>query len=158
MRELPIWISIIALIVSVASPYFEYKWNQKMNKNNLEAEYFRKIYSSFLMKEIPEARLFMHYNHNKLSDVDSLTQVLRKIRQESIYFKYNNRNFYDELLDKLQILEDDLVLSEGRDMDNDTYVEFYKRSEREIEAIYECITKQYLGEKSTKRRRLLKKR
>lgn len=144
MEKISLGISIAAIIISILSPLFEYRWNRMLNKTNLEAEYFNKLYDQFLMQDIPEARNFLHYSDNNFGGINQLIEVLREIRKKSIFFKYHNKAFYEEMLTLIQKIEDDLILNEG-EMNSDTYVVFYTRLEKEIGDMYECITNRYLG-------------
>ena len=55
MDVIALVISICAFIVSVLVPIFEFLWNNKMNKHNLEAEYFREMYGEIMYQKIPKA-------------------------------------------------------------------------------------------------------
>ncbi|MFR3727681.1 hypothetical protein [Lacrimispora sp.] len=144
MEKISFGVSIAAIIISIISPIFEYNWNKMLNKTNLEAEYFNKLYNQFLMQDFPEARCFLHYSDNNFGGINQLIEVLRDIRKKSIFFKYHNKTFYEEMLKLIQKIEDDLILNEG-EMNSDTYVVFYTRLEKEIGDMYECITNRYLG-------------
>lgn len=147
--SLELFLSVLALIISIGSSLFEYFWNQKINKTNLEAEFFKDIYSDYLMKKIPDARNVIHYNNNIVSDTDDLIEVLNDIRQSSLFYKYKDRNFYNLLRKQLQELEDKLVSKTGQ-MSDDDYASFVQEINSDIENIYDTIMKKYIGKKVKK--------
>lgn len=147
--SLELFLSVLALIFSIGSSLFEYFWNQKINKTNLEAEFFKDIYSDYLMKKIPDARNVIHYNDNIVSDTDDLIEVLNDIRQSSLFYKYKDRNFYNLLCKQLQELEDKLVSKTGQ-MSDDDYASFVQEINSDIENIYDTIMKKYIGKKVKK--------
>ena len=143
-------LSVLAIMISVCSVIFEYFWNQKINRTNLEADFFKDIYGEYLMKKIPEARNVIHYNNQVVSDTDDLINVLNDIRQSSLFFKYKDKEYYKTLCDNLQGLEDKLVKKTGK-MNDDDYAEFIQEINTDIEGIYDIIMKKYVGKKIKKR-------
>lgn len=118
-----ILISLVALLVSIFTPAFEYWWNKKMNKANLSADYYLNLYGKHLFDDMPKAREFLHFSDNELSGVDKLIEVLREIRTKSLYFKKRNNSFYKKLCENLQNFEDYLVSNEGK-MSQDKFIDF----------------------------------
>lgn len=141
-----ITISIIALIISIVSPAFEYWWNTKINTLNLESQYFMTIYGKYIMEDLPNAREHIHFNNNKLSGTDEVVDVLRNIRKSSIFFKCYKTNFYSNLISSLQTFEDFLVMTETT-MSNDQFADFHSKCNTYIDNIYVCINNAYLGKK-----------
>lgn len=139
-------LAVLAIIISIVSVIFEYFWNQKINKTNLEADFFKDIYGEYLMKSIPEARNVIHYNNQIVSQTDDLISVLNDIRRSSLFFKYNDKKYYQTLCQKLQQLEDKLVKKSGK-MTDDDYAEFIQDINTDIEEIYSIIMKKYVGKK-----------
>lgn len=142
-------LSVLAIIISVGSVIFEYFWNQKINRTNLEADFFKDIYGEYLMKRIPEARNVIHYNNQIVSDTEDLINVLNDIRQSSLFYKYKDKGYYKILCGKLQGLEDKLVQKTG-EMSDDDYAEFIQEMNADIEGIYDIIMKKYIGKKVRK--------
>ena len=56
----------------------------------------------------------IHYNNQTVSDTDDLINVLNEIRQASLFFKYKDKEYYKTLYDKLQDLENKLVVKTGK--------------------------------------------
>lgn len=143
-------LSVLAIIISILSVLFEYFWNQKINRTNLEADFFKDIYGEYLMRKIPEARNVIHYNNQIVSDTEDLINVLNDIRQASLFFKYKDKDYYKTLCEKLQGLEDKLVKKSGK-MSDDDYAEFIREINQDIEGIYDIIMKKYIGKKIKKK-------
>lgn len=138
-------LSILALAISIITAIIEYVWNKAINITNLESEFYKNIYFDYLMKKIPEARQEIRYNNGKVCDVVKLTDVLNDMRQDSLFFKYKDKGFYNSLKQKLQNLEDYLVKSNDKEMDADDFVEFNSEINCKIEEIYDFIMKKYKG-------------
>ncbi|MBO5239147.1 MAG: hypothetical protein J6B50_10310 [Lachnospiraceae bacterium] len=144
--RLEVWLSILALLISIGTAVFEYFWNIRINKTNLESELLKDVYKDFLMTKIPEARNFIHYGNDILSDTDKLVDILNEIRHASLFYKYKDKKYYNYLCFKLQALEDKLVMKTGS-MSNDDFVIFNADLNKSIEEIYDIIIKKYKGEK-----------
>ncbi len=143
--SLELVLSIIAIIISILSVLFEYLWNQKINRTNLEADFFKDIYGDYLMHKIPEARNVIHYNNQIVSDTEDLIEVLNDIRRASLFYKYKDKKFYKDLCGKLGILEDKLVEKADKTLDNDDYSDFIQEINSYIEDIYNIIMNKYIG-------------
>ncbi len=140
-------LSILAIVISILSVFFEYFWNQKINRTNLEADFYKDIYGDFLMSKIPKARNVIHYNNQIVSDTDDLIDVLNDIRHSSLFYKFKDKKFYKELCNQLQGLENKLVSKTGKTLDNDDYLDFIQEINSDIEVIYNTIMNKYIGKK-----------
>lgn len=140
-------LSILAILISICAIFFEYFWNQKINKTNLEADFFRNIYGDFLMNKISKARNIIHYNNQKISDTQDLIDVLNDIRHSSLFYKYKDKSFYNLLCERLRTLEDKLVSKTDKILDNDDYSDFIQETNSDIETIYNIIMNKYIGKK-----------
>lgn len=154
MEKISIVISIIALIISFFSPLFEYWWSKKLNKINIEAEYFDKVYTDFLMIQLPEARLKISYIEESIGGIDDYIDTLRNMRKKSIYFKFANETFYQSLLKKIQELENLIVLSSGKKCEANEYANFTLEFDKLERSIYNCICNGHLGKKERKKIRI----
>lgn len=106
-------LSILAIIISISVAIGEYIWNKKINITNLQSEFYKDIYFKYLMKDIPQARQYIHYNNEELTDVNKLTDVLNSIRQDSLFFKYKDKVFFENIKKQTQELEEHLIAKEG---------------------------------------------
>lgn len=129
---LELLLSILAIIISVFSVFFEYYWSQRINRTNLEADFFKDIYGDYLMKKIPAARTVFHYSNHILSDTDDLIEVLNDIRRSSLFYKYKDKKFYKKLCTLLQGLEDKLVQNTGITLDDEYYGLFVNEVNMEL--------------------------
>ncbi len=143
--SLELILAILAIIISVATAVAEYVWNKNINVTNLEAEFYKEIYFDYLMKKIPEARQEIHYNDSKVQDVEKLTDVLNNMRQDSLFFKYKDKPFYEKLKRLLQELEDYLVENNNKRIDADDFTIVNSTINLKIEEIYEYIMMKYKG-------------
>ncbi len=144
--SLELILSILAIIISVFSVIFEYFWNKKINKTNLEADFFKDIYGDYLMTKIPKARLVIHFSNGVVSETEDLIEEINDMRRSSLFYKYNDKNYYNRLSKQIQHLEDFLVSNPGP-LTDDEYAEFIQKVNDDIEEIYDIIMKKYIGKK-----------
>ena len=145
-------LSILAITVSIAVVFIEWIKDSRLNRVNLESEYFRDIYKEHLIYGIPKARGYIKFDvEDRLTGIDNMINELQKIRQDSLYFQYNNKDFYCELKVALQALEDYLVNSGGKVFSGEDQSEFYNNLKEGINKIYRIVSKGYLGKKASHR-------
>lgn len=72
------------------------------------------------------------------------------MKKSSLYFKYNNENFYKELASKIDHLTSYLTDSSNRTLDSDEYSEVNMEVKKRIEEIYQIIHTNYAGSKKKK--------
>lgn len=139
-------LSILAIIISLSVAIGEYIWNKKINITNLQSEFYKDIYFKYLMKDIPQARQYIHYNNEELTDVNRLIDVLNSIRQDSLFFKYKDKVFFEKIKKLTQELEEHLIAKEGH-MDADTFSDFNSDLNNRIEKLYTSIMDKYNGKR-----------
>lgn len=144
-NNLGLVLSLIAIIVSVGTAIFQFFWSKKFNQTNLQADLIKEIYWNYLIHDVPSARLMMHYNDEILNGADELRKTLNLIRRDSLFFKYNDKKFYNKLKKQLQDLEDELVVHDETRMTHDEFSSFNTKLNNSIEEIYNTIMNKYLG-------------
>lgn len=147
-----LFLSGVAIIISLAAILLELWGNQRLNKVNLESRYYDEIYKEYLIMKIPEARNKLVFNNNKILGADTLIDVLNEMRRNSIFFKFHNKKFYDSLYGKLQCLEDELVEKSDKTLENDEFCSFTNEVNDGLEKIYDIILTNYTGKKINKKR------
>ena len=135
-------IALMSLAVSLGVGYKQIESDKLINKNNLEAIYFNEIYKDALVYEIPRSRQKLFVNKSgQLEGDEDLISVLKKLRLNSLYFKYTNNEFYKKLKGLLQELEDYICMSGNLIIDEPE--EFYNLVNSKINSIYTCINDYY---------------
>ena len=130
-------ISILALIVSVVILIKDLLTDKRVSRIAAESNFFKDIFHQYLIKTIPEGRQRIRHVGKKVDGTAALISTLNDMRQASLFFKYNNKNFYNDLKDKLQNLEDKLV--EVNEIDEDSYAKFKDEINNDLEKIYSTI-------------------
>lgn len=138
-------LSVIAIVISIITIFIEFYGNQRVNRINLEANFYEKIYNDFLIEQIPNARNAIVYNNHIVSGVDILIDVLNDMRRKSLFFKYKEEKFYTNLCTKLQELENELVKKSDIELDNDDYCKFVEYIKKSLEEVYDIILCKYTG-------------
>lgn len=139
-----IGISIAALIVAVISPLFEYWWNQRLRRKNIESEYFISLFGDIIYQDLPKAREYIHYDGHEITGTDEIEKVLRQIRYKSIFYKQNNPDFYNHIVKQVQDFEDYLVMTKEI-KDNDRFIVYHKKVDEYIANLCDSIFKCYQG-------------
>jgi len=144
-------LSIIAIIISILVMIVECIKDMRLSRLNLESEYFKDIYKDHLVYKIPVARKCIKFDmENKLSETDNLIDELQQLRQDSLYFQYNNISFYKNLKETLQRLEDYLVKNTGKEFVGEEQTQVYNIIKKDIDEIYKLISDGFLGKKKFK--------
>lgn len=138
-------LSILAIIVSIASAMFQWYFDKRMNKINLESEYFSSLYLEHLLHKLPMARNRLNFSNNRLIDFDALVDELNLIRRDSLYFKYVDTDFYSRAKFKLQSLEDYLINLSEKKLNSNEQKEAFKQIEVMLESIYKIFSDKYIG-------------
>lgn len=137
-------ISIISLIFAIVMPIYEQSKNKKVNDINLNSEYLKEIYVTYLTKEIPNAKRYLRYTkEGLLVDVDNLCEVLRKLMKDMYFYHYIDNDFYVDLIAAIQDLEDMLINNEGVFFDQPNQEDFDLEIERKTTVIYSLLNDKY---------------
>ena len=132
-------LALIAIVVSIGSAFFQWYMDSHINKVNLEADYFKELYSKHLLYEIPRARGYIRFDNNKLVDFDKLLDELSEIRQNSLYFSYADSDFYLDVKNALQGLEDYLIEISSREFKGKQQDDIKKQIQTELQKIYKLF-------------------
>lgn len=140
-------LSVIAIIISIMTVFFEFYYTAHNSKNSLMSIYYSETYKKYLTRLIPDARMAIPYNRQTkiLSGTDTLERVILDIRQESLYFKYQNKKFYNNLMKKLDLIDDLLVLNGQQRLAWNSYKEFEMKLDDIIAKMYELVNNNYAG-------------
>lgn len=137
-------LSIIAILVSIYNVYSQNELSKNINRKNLDALYFNRIYCKALIYKIPKARRKLHIDQDGgLVNDGELREVLNDIRNDSIYYSYIDKKFYDKLVAKLQDLEDYIVRAGNSKILGETQCDFHNEIQIKISNIYNCINDHY---------------
>lgn len=90
-------ISVIAILASVICAVIAFIQNYKINKINMKAGYYNKIFDSYLIEKIPMSYRYLIFKDNKLSDSDKISDVLSDLLKDILYFKCADRKFYEDI-------------------------------------------------------------
>lgn len=141
-------LSIIAIVISIVVGVIQHSREKKINNTNLESIYLNDIYKEYLLNYIPTSRRFINVNPSgKITGAEKLIEVLQNIRRDSVYYLYNDEQFYEELTSQCQKLEDYLTLESAKIFQGEQQVEFYRVIQEELKEIYGIISKKYIGKK-----------
>ena len=147
-----ITISIVSLLFSIWNALWQNKENRRMKEVDLEAVYFQKILQEYLWEEIPNARDKIKFDENgKINETGRFQDVVNDTRRKLLYFKYVNEEFYNEVFEILQEMENYVVDSYNKKIvtaEEKTY--FYSELNKKMGKFYKIVYDQYHGIKRRK--------
>lgn len=138
-------LALIAIIVSLGSAAYQWYLDSHMNQVNLESEYFKSLYSKHLLYDLPIARKYIRFDQNKLVDIDLLIDELNSIRNDSLFFKYADIDFYTDAKIVLQQLEDYLIDSSQRVLTDEEQKTVLEQIEIKLKSVYRTFGNKYIG-------------
>lgn len=147
-------ISILSLViaaVSIICSYFTWKKSdattKRLNKINLESEFYIKIFKEYLITKIPTARNEIFINvGGKVSEYTRMTNTLIDLKREIKYFAYRNNSFYKELKRKIEAIEDYLINSNNRTYMGSDGSSYLYELDKMIEEFYKFVLNGYFGD------------
>ncbi len=139
-------ISVVIAAISAGISIYTNMQNRKINSINIKARYFEKIFDKYLIEEIPKTRDYIRFtNEGYLEDFQPLVGTLSDMVKKANFFKYDNRNFYNNLKNKTRDLEDYLTQCGNRTYEYDEQSEVHKKISDMTMEVYSCISNYYLG-------------
>lgn len=134
-------LAFIAIVISVVSMQF----TKHTNKVNLEADYFKTLYSQHLLYDLPRARRYLRFHENRLVDYGQLLDEIEGIIGDSLYFRYADRDFYENAKNFLQNLEDYLIEMGEKNLNGTEQENVSTEIQVKLERIYELFNDKFIG-------------
>lgn len=133
--------SLVAIIISVISLH----QNKKLNTTNLQARYFEKIFTLYVVERIPNDIEKVRFVNGKLhKDYKDINNTMMDMIEDSKYFAYAKHGFYIKLKQSTIALEDKLIeCASDTILDMDQQLQFIYEIHEDIQAIIKLINKNY---------------
>lgn len=129
------YLSLIAIIVSIATVWLNKIKQDKMN----EYEFTKELYREDILNTLPKLRNQLRNTKIKgVTGVDELDDEIKKLTEKVLYFKYTHKDVYKKLRAELMSFDDFLVDSK-KTMDGETYSEFEEGVNQYLEKIYKIL-------------------
>lgn len=98
-----------------------------------------------MVQKLPLARAGVKVTQTgEITGTEELIEELQRIRKDSLYFSYADKDFYENLKKKLWQMEDYLILIDEPIVE-EKRIDYEYEMENMLVSIYECITKRFLG-------------
>lgn len=107
------------------------------------------IFDDYLMKKIPQARAILDFDGGGyLRDGNNLCNVLTSMNVSSLFYKYDDSVFFEELTKQCGKLEDMIVEAGNHPLpsENDQR-KFWEEVQSSLESIYKLIDKKRIGQR-----------
>lgn len=138
-------IAILALVVSTIVAVVGYFQNKKQNAGGLNAYYFNEIYSTHLIKNIPNARKRLTINYKgKIVGYEDLVKEMKNIQKDSLYYKYTDKVYFEKLKKAAQGIEDYITNNLGKMFEGEEQTDFLNNLYEKIENLYKVINDKYM--------------
>ena len=138
-------ISVIAILDSEICAVIAFIQNYKINKINMKAGYYNKIFDSYLIEKIPMSYRYLIFKDNKLSDSDKISDVLSDLLKDILYFKCADRKFYEVLKKSIEEIEDYILECGNRQFIQDEQGKVFENIQEKLENLYAIINNSYIG-------------
>ena len=139
-------ISALALVISTVHACFECWQMKRINDLSLKSKYYNDVFDEYLLNRIPGGRRYIRFNDaGKLVDVNELTRALDDMMNDALFFKFDNRNFYDELKNQVKKLQDYISVNCNKCTERDEQGKVYDAISNMIEEIYKLVGSAYVG-------------
>lgn len=147
-KNIAVWISLFAALVSLATVAFSV-WQNVKKDRSIQTEYFFKIVEDILVTEFPVARRSLLFDEKKGSLFDSymnLTDVITELRKKMQFFYFQDRTFYDEI-DKILVDLDEMIVEEAnkKNVSEKEQKIFLSEVDNRISMIYKELLKKHVG-------------
>lgn len=139
----------IALALSAIALVITYLQNKKINEINLMSVYFNDIFKEYLLDKIPIAlsKIRISDTDEKIKDFDDFLMQLDELRKKALYFKYNDKTFYDNLKNNLLNMEDWMLECSASKFVGNEQKDFYNELQIKVQEIYRIISDKYINRK-----------
>lgn len=138
-------VSGVSIIVSIISAILAYKQQVRLNRINMRAKYFEQIFDDYLIEKIPKARKYLRFEDNKLVDSEQLCQTLSDLLSSSLYFRYENGEFYKELKKQIQGIEDYVLQCGNQSYEQEEQGKVFEEIHNRLSNFYKYINDNYIG-------------
>lgn len=141
--EIQNWISIIAIIVSILSMFFQICSERKTRIRTESALLYKEAYKKSLMEDIPLAKNEIKFVDLRITGTDNFIECLNSIRRKSYFFKNYDEKFCEKIKKYTQGLEDYIMESEVKIRDKDGYSKFEDELDSKLKYIYALVIKKF---------------
>ena len=138
-------VSVISVLVAAGAAVSTYIQNNRINKINMKASYFHEIFDEYLITKIPMGRNYLRFVDDKLIDSQNLCDALSNMRSSALYFRYEDKQFYEGLKKRTQELEDYIAICGNKKFVQEEQGVVYDNIHKKIEDLYEYINNKFTG-------------
>ncbi len=148
-------LSIISLVLTILVGFviavYEVKSSKKLYDISLESSYFNDLYKDYLLIDLPKHRKVITFSYQgKLIGTEDLLNGLKDIRENSLYYYYTDKHFYDKLKACVQDLEDYITITEDKVISGVDQFEVHNDITNKIKELYGVMTAKCFNGKAGK--------
>ena len=138
-------LSALSIISSIICFIITFLQNKKINKINMNARIYSKIFDEFLIERIPKARTYLRFESNKLVDSDQLSDTLADLLNTILYFRYADKKFYELLHSQIQDIEDFVLECGNKQFVQEEQGRVFDQIQEKLEKLYKIVNDNYIG-------------
>lgn len=137
-------LSVIAIGISLFTLWSEIRSQKKLNRINLNAEYFKHLFFDKLLKEIPEERENLYFDSQGiLKGYGNFVDLFLSILNDSKYYKYMDKSYYDYLKEEIMDLEDYVYTVPNGSVEDALHQEIFNEIDEKVQRVYDRMTDKY---------------
>lgn len=140
-NSLSLWISIIAIVISIVAIVIE----KSNSRSQLRIDFFAEHFRDALSNKIPDARKKIKFQDERMIGCEELQDSLAEMRRDSDYFKYASPRFYKKFVDANQDVEDYFIDGLNRNYGESRQKIFLEEGDKKLRRLYKIINRKYFG-------------
>ena len=141
--------AVLSLFAIVVSIYAAFTAN-KSAAAAIRSSNCGSIFDDYLIKKIPQARTTLRFDGGgRLCNGNNLCDALTSMSMSALFYRYDDKTFFDKLTKKCSLLEDLIVEAGNKPKDSENEQrEFWQEVQESLESIYQLIDRKRVGSKS----------
>ena len=134
-------LSAIALIISI----YSIKVAKTTHRATLASTVFSSIFQPYLVNIIPKGREKISFPDGKIKGHKGLVDDLNELRRKILYFKYADSEFYEDLHEDIQAIENHIVEAMNTKHDSTAQLKFYAVLDEQLANVFCKINSRHMG-------------
>lgn len=137
-ETITICISSAAFIVSIIAIILTNNESKRARRVNYKKEYYNEIFLKYLIREVPQKRKYLEFDNisHRLINEKGLVETFTNMREEVLYYKYADTEFYKRVIQLIDDIEDYIAHSKNGTFEQEEQADFWKDLNIRFERLY----------------------
>lgn len=138
-------ISVLLSAIALAISIYSIKVAKTTHRATLASAVFSSIFQPYLVDIIPKGREKISFPDGKIKGHKGLVDDLNALRRKILYFKYTDSEFYEELHEEIQAIENHIVEAMNLKHDSTAQSKFYSVLDDKLANVFGKINSRHMG-------------